>query len=66
MRIILLESPKSLSLRSLRFGPGRMLWTFLLSRVLRASVAPKGFALGSSLEEMAFWLAADPMRETVA
>ena len=44
-----LESPKSLSLRSLRFRPGRMLRTFLLDCVFHASVAPQGFALGSSL-----------------
>jgi hypothetical protein len=60
MCIILLESPKSLSLRSLRFGPGRMLRIILLDFMLRASVAPQGFALDSS-PRMAYLPAADPM-----
>ena len=38
-----------------------MLRIFLLDRVLRASVAPKGFALGSFPRRDGFLLVADPM-----
>src|SRR5215213_10074936 len=38
-----------------------MLRIFLLYRVLRASVAPKGFALGSFPRRDGFLLVADPM-----
>jgi hypothetical protein len=58
MRIIL-WSTLSRSLRSLRFGPGEC-FGFFLGRVLRASVAPKGFALHSSPRDLLL-PAADPM-----
>jgi len=39
---------------------------FLLDRVLRASVARQGLALDSAPRRDGFWLAADPIGETIA
>ena len=53
MRIIL-WSLLNRSLRSLRFGLGMLRIILLLDCVLRASVAPQGFALGSSSRDGLF------------